>query len=219
MISNVRSGGERQTHRVLWAEMGNIISMEQVRGRMMVLRGLRVMLSEDLAELYGTPTKALVQAVKRNRRRFPSDFMFALTRVEWSRLRSQIVTLKADATSPTAVSRRGRHTKHPPLAFTEHGVAMLSSVLKSQRAIDVNIEIVRAFVHFRRWLIENRELARRLDALEKKYDGQFNVMLAAIDDLMSPTEERKPIGFTSPEPPASPASPRRAGSTSRRSRH
>ena len=104
------------------------------------------------------------------------------------------------------------------MAFTEQGVAMLSSVLKSRRAIEINIEIVRAFVHLRRWLISNRDLGRRIDELEKRYDGQFSVLFASVEELMEPEPApRQAIGFTSPERPASPASPGTGGSTTRRS--
>jgi hypothetical protein len=179
--------------------MGNVISIDDVRGRMMVLRGQRVMLSGDLAELYGVEHRALIQAVKRNRARFPDDFMFTMTPTEWARLRSQTVTLEPNLRSQIVISSWGG-TRYPPLAFTEHGVAMLSSVLKSPRAIGVNIQIVRTFVHFRRWLISNRQLARRMDELEKKYDGKLNVIIASIEELMepAPSPPRRPIGFKPP---------------------
>jgi hypothetical protein len=167
--------------------MGTIVQLQAVRDRMMVFRGQRVLLSSDLAQLYEVSAKALTQAVKRNAARFPADFMFRLSAEEWRHLRSQFVTLNAG---------RGRHAKYPPLAFTEQGVAMLSSVLNSKRAIRVNIEIMRAFVHLRRWLISNRALAERIDALEKKYDGQFTVVLDAIDDMVNaPPKAKSLIGF------------------------
>jgi hypothetical protein len=145
------------------------------------------MLDSDLAELYGVPTKVFNQAVKRNRDRFPSDFMFQLTDEEFDALRSQIVTLKAG---------RGRHRKYVPFAFTEQGVAMLSSVLRSKRAVQVNIEIMRAFVRLRQILGSNAQLARKLDALEKKYDAQFKVVFDAIRQLMAPPEpSKRKIGF------------------------
>jgi hypothetical protein len=129
------------------------------------LRGQKVMLSPDLADLYGVQTKALVQAVKRNRERFPPDFIFQLTEQELRVLRSQFVTL-----SDAALRGHGTHAKYTPYAFTEQGVAMLSSVLKSRRAIQVNVEIMRAFVRLRDLIGHNRELAQRLDVLESKYD-------------------------------------------------
>jgi hypothetical protein len=132
--------------------------------------------------------KALNQAVQRNIERFPADFMFQLTVEEAASLRSQFVTLKAG---------RGQHRKYNPYVFTEQGVAMLSSVLRSDRAIHVNIEIMRAFVRLRQLLATNVELARKLATLERKYDAQFRVVFEAIKELMTPPEPRKkrPIGF------------------------
>jgi ORF6N domain len=173
--------------------MGKLLPFEQVRSRITQLRGQRVMLSSDLALLYGVEAKVLIQSVKRNAARFPDDFMFRVSRDEWARLRSQIVTL--DVGSRRA--GRGRHTKYPPLAFTEQGVAMLSSVLKSKRAIEVNIQIVRAFVQLRQWVIGNRELARKVNELEKRYDGQFRSVFEALETLIEPPSAppRKRIGF------------------------
>jgi hypothetical protein len=153
-----------------------------------VIRGHRVILDSDLAELYEVEIKVLNQAVKRNIARFPDDFMFQLTAEEAARLRSQIVTLKAG---------RGEHRKYLPYAFTEQGVAMLSSVLHSDRAVHVNIEIMRAFVRLRQMLASNVELARKLASLERKYDAQFKVVFDAIRELMTPPEpnKKRPIGF------------------------
>jgi hypothetical protein len=152
------------------------------------LRGQRVMLDADLAALYRVPTKARVQAVRRNLPRFPPDFMFRLTLAEAANLRSQFVT------SSSAQAWGGR--RYVPYAFTEHGVAMLSSVLRSRRAIDVNIAIMRAFVRLRQLSLSHEELARRLSALEKKYDAQFRVVFDAIRQLMSvPVPGRAAIGF------------------------
>lgn len=157
-----------------------------VERKILLLRGERVMLDADLATLYGVPTKALVQAVKRNASRFPEDFMFQLTAEEDEALRSQTVTAKP--------GRGGRRTH--PYAFTEHGVAMLSSVLRSPRAIIVNIEIMRAFVRLRRLLATNADLARRLAVLEKKYDAKFRIIFDAIRDLIAPpTKAKRTIGF------------------------
>ena len=144
------------------------------------------MLDADLATLYGVETKVLVQAVKRNIDRFPADFMFQLTKQEFDDLRSQTVTS----------SWGGR--RYPPYAFTEQGVSMLSSVLRSKRAIQVNIEIMRAFVQLRRILASHADLARKLSALEKKYDAQFKVVFDAIRGLMAPPEPKKKreIGFS-----------------------
>ena len=145
------------------------------------------MLDKDLADLYGVEIRVLVQAVKRNEKRFPEDFMFQLTKEENNVLRSQIVTLKKG---------RGHHRKYLPYVFTEQGVAMLSSVLKSERAILVNIEIMRTFVRLRRMLASHAELARKLAALEKKYDSQFKVVFDAIRELMSPQKPKgRLIGF------------------------
>lgn len=149
------------------------------------------MLDRDLAALYAVSTKALNQAVRRNQERFPADFMFQMTKEEALkvRLRSQSVTLK-----------RGEHDKYLPHAFTEHGILMLSSVLKGQRAVSVNIEIMRAFVRLRQMLASNAELSRRLDELESKYDRQFKVVFDAIRQLMSPPRaNRKQIGFRNSE--------------------
>jgi hypothetical protein len=149
------------------------------------IRGEKVILDRDLASLYGVTTKALNQAVKRNAARFPADFMFQLSRTEYEASRSQSVTLK-----------RGQNIKYFPYAFTEQGVAMLSSVLRSPRAVEVNIAIMRTFVQLRRLMESNRELARKIDTLEKKYDEQFAVVFAAIKELITPpAPARKRIGF------------------------
>ena len=147
------------------------------------------MLDRDLAALYGVQTKALKQAVRRNLSRFPDDFMFVLSEDEFRSWRSQFVTSNAD--------RKG--LRYPPMAFTEQGAAMLSSVLNSERAIRVNIEIMRAFVRLRQMLSSNVELALKLAELEKKYDRQFKIVFDAIRDLMTPlTPKRKEIGFRAP---------------------
>ena len=163
-----------------------------IERRIRVLRGHRVMLDADLAALYGVATSALVQAVKRNSARFPADFMFQLNAVEFAMLRSQSV-----------ISTRRGGRRYAPYAFTEHGVAMLSSVLKSRRAIHVNIHIMRAFVRLREMLATHTDLARRLDALEHQYDAQFKAVFDAIRELMEPqppprTPPRRQIGFNRP---------------------
>ncbi len=150
------------------------------------------MLDSNLAALYGVTPKALNQAVKRNMERFPADFMFQLDRDEAGPLRSQIVTLK-----PSGHSRQGRHRKYLPYAFTEQGVAMLSSVLRSKRAVQVNVEIMRAFVRLRSLIAHNSELVRRLDALESKYDRHFKVVFDAIRELMAPAETPLSAGSVS----------------------
>jgi ORF6N domain len=170
----------------------NLVKSERIERRVLRLRGHNVMLDQDLAALYRVDVKALNQGVKRNRDRFPSDFMFRLTAQETESLRSQIVTSK--------VGRGGRRTA--PYAFTEQGVAMLSSVLRSPLAIRLNIEIMRAFVRLRRALESHGDLASRLDALEEKYDEQFAVVFAAIRKLMAPPRAiKKRIGFRA-EPPS-----------------
>src|SRR4030042_6231436 len=159
---------------------------EQIGKSIYIIRGRRVMLSSSLAELYGVEPRVLMQAVKRNIERFPEDFMFQLTMEEFQNLKSQIV-----------ISSWGGLRRARPYAFTEQGVAMLSSVLRSKRAIQVNIEIMRAFVRLRLILASNKELTRRLDALEKKYDAQFRVVFDAIRQLMAPPE---PEPEQEPEP-------------------
>jgi hypothetical protein len=166
-----------------------IIPGERIEKAIYVIRGEKVMLDRDLAELYQVQTKALNQAVRRNIDRFPADFMFQLTENEVAEVnRSQFVT----------GSEKHRDPRFPPFAFTEQGVAMLSSVLRSKRAITVNIEIMRAFVKLRQMLVSNVELSRRLDELESKYDKQFRVVFDAIRRLMvTPARGRKEIGFRS----------------------
>jgi ORF6N domain len=160
------------------------LPVEVISGKIYLIRGQKVLLDRDLAELYGVETRVLNQAVRRNINRFPDDFMLTLTREEIMNL-SQIVISSA--------------MKHAPnvFAFTEQGVAMLSTVLRSERAIEVNIRIMRAFVILREMVASNAELSRKLVALEKKYDAQFKVVFDAIRSLMAPLEkEKRKIGFT-----------------------
>ena len=175
------------------------VPFDQIRDRIVVLRGYRVMLSNDLAELYGVEAKVLVQAVKRNLARFPDDFLFQLTSDEWRRLRSAPTNQVVDGRNlkSQVVTSRWGGARKPPTAFTEHGVAMLSSVLKSRRAIEVNVEIVRTFVRLRQWIQGNRDLKRKVAELERKYDGQFKIVFEALQELMEPppTPPRKQIGF------------------------
>ena len=162
-----------------------IVPVEHVERAIEMLRGHRVLLDADLAVMYGVAAKVLNQAVKRNIERFPADFMFQLTAEEAANLRSQSVTSN---------SWGGR--RFLPYAFTEQGVAMLSSVLRSPRAVQVNIEIMRAFVRLRQMLQTNADLARKLAVLEKKYDAQFKAVFDAIRDLMTPAEKpKRRIGF------------------------
>jgi hypothetical protein len=153
----------------------NYPSPTQVESKIYLIRGHKVMLDSDLALLYGVETKALNQSVRRNIERFPDDFMFQLTEVEWDSLKSQIVTSKTG---------RGGKQKHP-LVFTEFGVAMLSSVLNSLQAIQVNIAIMRTFGRLRQVLEPNKDLAKRLSALEARCDHQFRSVFAALRELMS----------------------------------
>lgn len=159
---------------------------EVIEKRILLIRGKKVMLDAHLAELYEVETKTLKRAVKRNIGRFPSDFMFELTKTESKILRYHFGTLEM-----------GAYSKFHPFVFTEQGVAMLSSVLRSKRAIQVNIEIMRAFVRLREMLATHKDLAKKLDELEKKYDQQFRVVFDAIRQMMVhpvPPSKRR-IGF------------------------
>jgi hypothetical protein len=164
----------------------SIVPHERIENAILVIRGMKVLLDQDLAELYGVETRVLVQAVRRNRERFPSDFLFQLSRKEFADLRSQ-----------TVISSSWGGRRYPPFAFTEQGVAMLSSVLRSKQAIAVNIAIMRAFVRLRELLSSHADLARKLDELEKKYDENFQLVFDAIRQLMAPPVRKKKgrIGF------------------------
>lgn len=175
------------------------LPVPDVQSRILTIRGHRVMIDADLAELYVVPTKALNQAVKRNAERFPEDFMFRLTREEDDSLRSQPMTLDTNLKSQSVTSRWGGRRRSTPNAFTEQGVAMLSSVLQSPRAVQVNISIMRAFVAIRRAAASHVALSRRLDELERKHgvhDEKFKIVFTAIRGLMeSPKKARRKIGF------------------------
>lgn len=160
--------------------MPNIIPVERIEMKILIIRGQKVMIDTDLAELYQVSTKRLNEQVCRNIKRFPEDFMFQLNYQEVALLRSQIATSK---------NRGGR--RYRPYVFTEQGVAMLSSVLNSDRAVQVNIEIMRVFVRLRRILATHKELARKLNELESKYDGQFKIVFEAIRRLMLPQQIRR----------------------------
>ena len=168
----------------------NLVSVEVVERRILLIRGHKVMLDSHLAELYEVPTFRLNEAVKRNRRRFPDDFMFQLGKEEAECLTSQFAMSKP--------GRGGRRTL--PYVFTEQGVAMLSTVLNSERAISVNIAIMRAFVRLRQILATHKELAERLTAIEKNYDQRFKVVFDILKQLMEPPLEppKRPIGFMAP---------------------
>ena len=168
------------------ADSSSVVPVERLERTILLIRGHRVMLDSDLAGLYGVETKALVQAVRRNPERFPDDFMFQLTSEEFANLRSQSVT-----SNPGSGGRR-----YPPYAFTEQGVAMLSSVLRSGRAVQVNVEVMRAFVRLRALMAGNEELAKRLGELEQRYDSQFSAIFDAIRELMAPPgAPTRRIGF------------------------
>jgi phage regulator Rha-like protein len=161
-----------------------------IERRIYLIRNQKVILSTHLAELYGVEPRALIQAIKRNASRFPADFMFQLTKAEFDALRSQIVILEKG---------RGRYPKYPPFAFTEQGVAMVSSVLNSERAIQVNIAIMRAFVRLRELLTLHKDLARRIEALEKKdadHDANIRVLFQSIREYLEAAQKKgRRIGF------------------------
>ena len=168
------------------------VESEVIGRRIYIIRSQKVVLSTHLAELYGVKPRTLIQAVKRKASRFPSDFMFKLTKYEFDSLRSQIVILEKG---------RGRHPKYPPFAFTEQGVAMLSSVLNSERAVQVNIAIMRAFVRLREILALHKDLARRIEALERKHadhDANIRVLFQTIREYLEAAPKKSHrIGFKS----------------------
>jgi hypothetical protein len=182
--------GNTQTtyNHVMATTRSAVIDSNAIMSNILVIRGHRVLLDSDLAGLYQVETKALTRAVRRNAGRFPGDFMFQLAAEESDSLRSQFGALKTG---------RGKHRKYAPYVFTEQGVAMLSSVLNSERAAQVNIEIMRAFVRLRETVSTHKDLARKLIALESRYDRQFKVDFDAIRGLMKePERKRRGIGFT-----------------------
>ncbi len=165
--------------------MTNIVLQEVIEQKIYLIRDHKVMIDYDLAHLYGVETKQLKRAVKRNIERFPDDFMFILSSDEYRSLRCQIGTLN-----------RGAHAKYPPYAFTQEGVAMLSSVLNSERAIQVNIQIMRTFIKLRRIVETHKDLFKKINEMEKRYDKQFRIVFEAIRELMaSPKEPKRRIGF------------------------
>lgn len=154
----------------------------KIENKIYEVRGQKIMLDVDLAEMYETETKVLKQSVKRNITRFPTDFMFELTREEYNFLRSQIVTLEKG---------KGKYSKYLPFAFTEQGVAMLSSVLNSDKAIHVNIAIIRAFVFIRQYALTHKDLTNKLKELETKYNKQFKDVYEAINYLLKDDKQKK----------------------------
>jgi len=176
--------------------MGDLVSVEVIATKIFEVRGKKVMLDADLARLYGVSTKRLNEQVKRNLKRFPDDFMHRLTRQEVMNLKSQFAT--SSSRSQFATLKRGQNIKYLPYIFTEQGVAMLSSVLNSQRAIQVNIQIMRAFVKLKALLLTHKDLALKLEELEKKYAGhdyKIEKIFEAIRQLMMPEESKRAIGF------------------------
>jgi hypothetical protein len=165
--------------------MPNIVQIDKITEKIYLFRGVKVMLDKDLAALYGVENKVLKQAVRRNIDRFPYDFMFELSKKEYQSLRSQNVTLK-----------RGQHSKYLPFVFTEQGVAMLSSVLKNEKAVHVNIQIMRAFIMMRKMSISDDQLNQKIIAMERKYDKQFQIVFEAIKQLLEEDEKpKREIGY------------------------
>jgi hypothetical protein len=171
------------------------VPLERIENRVLLVRGHKVLLDADLASLYGVSTKRFNEQVRRNAPRFPADFMLQLTTEEWTSLRSHFATLE---------SGRGRHRKYLPLAFTEHGAIMAATILNSPRATQVSVYVVRAFVRLREFVASHKELARRLEAHEKKlatHDKAIAGLIDTIRQLMAAPEpaSRRPIGFVSPD--------------------
>ena len=165
-------------------DLAVVNSIDFIISKILILRGEKVLLDVDLAMLYDVDTKRLKEAVRRNVNRFPEDFMFQLTKDETNSLRSQFGTLK-----------RGQHSKYPPYAFTKQGIAMLSGILNSPRAIATNIAIMRTFVALRKWMQSNKKLGAKIRQLEKKYDERFKLVFDAIQQLIKQESESRPIGF------------------------
>jgi len=170
--------------------MNEIVPIENITARIYQIRGLKVMLDRDLAELYQVETRSLKQAVRRNIDRFPSDFMFELSKDEFQNWRSQFVISNFDKMG----------LRHPPMAFTEQGVSMLSSILRSKTAIQVNIQIMRAFTKLRHILLDNEELRREIESLRQETQGKFQIIFETLDHLLAEeAEPKKKIGFTARE--------------------
>jgi phage regulator Rha-like protein len=177
-------------HGGLTMKASSLIPVERIEKAIYLIRGDKVMLDSDLAKLYGVTTKRLNEQVRRNRGRFPEDFMFQLT--------SEEAKLTQSSRSQFATLKRGQNIKYLPYAFTEHGSIMAANVLNSERAVQASVQVVRAFVRLRQLLGSNTELARKLEELEGKYDRQFKIVFDAIRQLMSPPLPcRKQIGFHS----------------------
>ena len=165
--------------------MNGIIPIENITGLIYLIRGRKVMLDQNLAELYGVETKRLKEQVRRNIERFPEDFMFELSKKEYENLRSQFATSSWGG------------TRYAPMAFTEHGVLMISSVLKSDKAVQVNIQIMRAFTKLRHLIFDNIELRREIENLRADTDGKFRIIFETLDQLLTvESKPKKKIGFT-----------------------
>jgi hypothetical protein len=180
--------------------MNSITSLNEVKivDKIYIIRGEKVMIDSDLAQLYGVETKQLKRAVRRNIKRFPPDFMFEISKKEYDSLRYQIGTLKIDEDSLRSQNEtlQGKHSKYLPFPFTEQGVAMLSGILNSDRAIQVNIAIMRAFVHLRKLIETNKDLAKKIGEMESKYDQQFQIVFEAIKKLIKKDNKpRKEVGY------------------------
>jgi len=172
------------------------LKVGDIASRIFFIRGQKVMLDSDLASIYGVETKVLNQAVKRNIKRFPEDFFFQLTMDEWYSLRSQFVTLEISSIRQKENIGRGKFRKFSPFVFTEHGALMLAAVLQSEVAINAGIFVVRAFIKLREFLEINKELAKRIEELETKYDNQFSLVFQAIKEMIHQNSEPiTPVGF------------------------
>ena len=166
-------------------KMSFLVTQETIASKIFLIRGKKVMLDRELSELYDVETKMLKRAVKRNIERFPDDFMIQLAKAEYDPLRHQFGTLK-----------RGQHSKYLPFAFTQEGVAMLSSILNSKRAIMVNIQIMRTFTKLREMLVSYKDINRKIENMERKYDSKFKIVFEAIKQLLQPAKKpKKKIGF------------------------
>jgi len=188
MLNNCKDKGRKGPHNKKDIIMSNDVSVETIAGKIYLIRGTKVMLDRDLAELYGVETKQLKRAVRRNIDRFPSDFMFDLTRNEFTNLRSHIGTSSWGG------------DRYLPMAFTEQGVAMLSSVLNSQRAIQVNMQIIRTFTKLRHALLDNENLRKELEELKQITDERFQIVFETLDQLINiENKPKKKIGFTAKE--------------------
>lgn len=168
-------------------EKRQLVPLQHIERRILTIRGQKVMFDEDLASLYGVTVKRFNEQVKRNKNRFPQDFMFQLTKNEWDSLRSQNATLKGG---------RGSHRKYAPFVFTEHGAVMLANVLRSHVAVQASVQVVRAFVRLRELSLSHHELESKINRMERKYDRQFKAVFDAIRELMKPPASKgRQIGF------------------------